>query len=264
MFDTIYALGYPAANGDPTWERYFDDKYTGPDAKFYVSLWTNGRSKWFKNTKTAWEQLGDIVKNGNQLSRNIGYNSFIDKPGITDSMVALPINGDKFFKYRYFPKEGLKGSKILDDFDLDPKVSDNYDGDLYYYGLRYIIRHYAPAGGASGSSVRNQKNEIIGLLDISNGGAGVGLVTSLRSEGVNYNGYYGSYNMEAYDLIYGGGPNQRTSYREALMHLYKNENFKTNLFKNGLNQIPEEYKFSKNYGIDASMKNDTKELKSEK
>ncbi|MFL0973860.1 hypothetical protein, partial [Mycoplasmopsis synoviae] len=64
---------------------------------------------------------------------------------------------------------------------------------------------------------------------------------AFRSEGESYNGFYGKYQLEEYDLIYGGGKNQRTSYRQALESL--DANIKTALFPNGINKIPEEFKF---------------------
>ncbi|MCU9937760.1 DUF31 family protein [Mycoplasmopsis felis] len=36
------------------------------------------------------------------------------------------------------------------------------------FGLEYTPRWYAPGGGASGSSVRNQRNELVGVYHASN------------------------------------------------------------------------------------------------
>nr|WP_307908446.1 hypothetical protein [Mycoplasmopsis bovis] len=54
-----------------------------------------------------------------------------------------------------------------------------------------------------------------------------------RSPGKDYNKLFGNYNLPQYDLIYGGGKDQKNSYRQALEAKYKfNEwkNFKTKLF----------------------------------
>ncbi len=58
-----------------------------------------------------------------------------------------------------------------------------------------------------------------------------------RSPGKDYNKLFGNYNLPQYDLIYGGGKDQKNSYRQALEAKYKSMNGKTlkpNYFENGL------------------------------
>nr|WP_307921093.1 hypothetical protein [Mycoplasmopsis bovis] len=101
------------------------------------------------------------------------------------------------------------------------------------YGLHLMPRFYAPYGGASGSSVRNKNNELIAVYHSSNDRAKTGLAAVFRSPGKDYNKLFGNYNLPQYDLIYGGGKDQKNSYRQALEAKYKfNEwkNFKTKLF----------------------------------
>ncbi|GAA8715733.1 hypothetical protein oki361_20580 [Helicobacter pylori] len=162
--------------------------------------------------------MDERAKRGNYLSYALGYRSFTNKPGILDSFISAPHTGDKLY-------------------------TSNDDNQYLAMGLEYLIRHYAPVGGASGSSVRNQNNEIVGIYHISNISAHTGLAAAFRSEGHNYNGLYGTYNLPQYDLIYGGGQNQISSYRQALLKEYEGQAIKTNLFSNGLNDIPDEYKF---------------------
>lgn len=111
-------------------------------------------------------------------------------------------------------------------------------------------RFYAPSGGASGSSVRNNKNELIGVFHAANGSAKTGLATVFRSPGYNYQGLFGKYNLAEYDLIYGGAKHQINSYRYSLFRKYQNQSdFKTALFKEGLDRnkgIPEQFKFKEN------------------
>lgn len=76
-------------------------------------------------------------------------------------------------------------------------------------GLQYMLRDYTPIGGSSGSSVRNQRNEVIGVHSTIFQTAGIDYVAALRSEGYNYNGAFGTYNLPQYDLIYGGGKDQK-------------------------------------------------------
>ncbi|SYV97567.1 Membrane-associated lipoprotein precursor [Mycoplasmopsis edwardii] len=69
-------------------------------------------------------------------------------------------------------------------------------------------------------------------------------MAAFRSEGHDYHGLFGDkYKLPEYDLIYGGGENQKNSYREALKAKYPN--IQTNLFPNGLNEIPDKFKFNK-------------------
>nr|WP_307920145.1 hypothetical protein [Mycoplasmopsis bovis] len=108
-------------------------------------------------------------------------------------------------------------------------------------------RFYAPYGGASGSSVRNKKNELIAVYHSSNDGAKTGLAAVFRSPGKNYNKLFGDYNLPQYDLIYGGGKDQKNSYRQALKEKYKDmDGFKTKLFSNGFDEsnIPPEFRFN--------------------
>ncbi len=85
----------------------------------------------------------------------------------------------------------------------------------------------------------------MGIWHVGNGFAQTGLAAAFRSEGYDYHGLYGSYNLPQYDLIYGGGKDQKTSYRQAMMALYKNKNIATALFPNGFgeDQIPSAFKF---------------------
>jgi len=160
------------------------------------------------------------------LSYAIGYRSFIDKPGVLDAFISAPHTGNDLYK-------SLDGKKYIN------------------MGLEYMPRHYAPAGGASGSSVRNQNNEIVGIYHVSNEFASTGLATAFRSEGYDYKGLYGDKYKELpqYDLIYGGGKDQATgqSYREKMKEIYKNNNnIKTALFPNGFDQYDEKFKFNNN------------------
>ncbi|WAM06368.1 hypothetical protein ONA23_05250 [Mycoplasmopsis cynos] len=58
-----------------------------------------------------------------------------------------------------------------------------------------------------------------------------------------------NYELPQYDLIYGGGKDQKegASYREAMKKLYESQNIKTYLFPNGFadEKVPEKFKFSK-------------------
>lgn len=126
---------------------------------------------------------------------------------------------------------------------LDNLYESKEDNKKYMnFGLEYMPRWYAPGGGASGSSVRNQRNELVGVYHFGNGTARTGLAVAFRSEGYDYKGLYGTYNLPQYDLIYGGGKDQKTSYREALKSM-TNGPKKTALFPNGFDTIPEKFKF---------------------
>nr|WP_307918793.1 hypothetical protein [Mycoplasmopsis bovis] len=70
-----------------------------------------------------------------------------------------------------------------------------------------------------------------------------------RSPGKDYNKLFGNYNLPQYDLIYGGGKDQKNSYRQALEAKYKfNEwnTLKPNYFRKRLSRkinVPKEFRF---------------------
>ncbi|EFF41116.1 Ig-specific serine endopeptidase MIP [Mycoplasmopsis alligatoris] len=222
--DSLYIVGYPRSDADYFLNEYQDAAEIAA-RKESRSLWVNGDSGWYGKlvkTETGPElapELLDKISRGNYLSYQIGYRNFGDKPGLADVFITHPLNDDGSL---------YKGK----------------DGKQYFsYGLNYMPRFYAPFGGSSGSSVRTDKNELLSVYYYSNANAGTGYSAAFRSEGFDYKGLYGKYNLEEYDLIYGGGKNQKSSYREELKKLYPN--MKTKLFSEGLNKIPEEFKFKK-------------------
>ncbi|UUM19426.1 Ig-specific serine endopeptidase MIP [Mycoplasma sp. 1018B] len=172
---------------------------------------------------------------GGGFNRTLGIRTFLNMPGITDYTIASPL-------IRSESNEGYVYNYIKD-------TESSYEGNQYTnYGLGYSLNSWQPLGGASGSSVRTIDNKIVGINFATADGAGVSLTAytqAFRSEGETYNDFYGKYKLEAYDLIYGGGPNQRTSYRQALESL--NKDIKTALFPNGVSedQIPQEFRFNK-------------------
>ncbi|WP_254427682.1 MIP family Ig-specific serine endopeptidase [Mycoplasma capricolum] len=122
--------------------------------------------------------------------------------------------------------------------------------EYFQYGLQLMPRFYAPSGGASGSSVRNNKNELIGVFHVANNSAKTGLAAVFISPGYDYKKLFGDYNLVEYDLIYGGAKHQVNSYRFELYKKYKNNsNFRTALFNKGLTRelgIPKEFQFKEN------------------
>ncbi|QBF34605.1 hypothetical protein EG856_01550 [Mycoplasmopsis phocirhinis] len=226
--DQLFALGYPKGTED-----FFLDKYTDDDQyrvrSAYESLWINSDYQFYYNAtgqegsqqSTPQEKLD----RGNYLSYQIGYRSFIDKPGLNDGFIVSPIRGNSIYT----------------------TLDDQYESKKYFNsGLQYMLRHFVPIGGSSGSSVRNQDNRLVGVHSTIIKDARTDFVAAFRSEGWDYKGAYGQYNLEQYDLIYGGGKNQKTSYRQALEKKYKDQSgFKTQLFPNGVSKddVPEEFKF---------------------
>ncbi|EIN15089.1 Hypothetical protein, predicted lipoprotein [Mycoplasmopsis agalactiae 14628] len=229
----LFILGYPRADKDFYLDRYIDEDAIKVSKENY-SLWVNGDHKWYKQLATPEGQQPAFpeysVNNGGRLSYQIGYRTFTDKPGLTDGFLAAPTIGGEFYS-------------ITDKSDSKTKRYVNY-------GLHLMPRFYAPNGGASGSSVRNKNNELIAVYHASNDSAKTGLAAIFRSPGKDYNKLFGKYNLPQYDLIYGGGKEQKNSYRQALQEKYKsmNGNFKTKLFDKGLeeNNIPEAFKFNNN------------------
>ncbi|MCV3754106.1 Ig-specific serine endopeptidase MIP [Ureaplasma zalophigenitalium] len=224
--DQFYLLGYPLAIEDFYFSQYDTEKVQGL-YRHSTSLWTNAKYEFFKQPSVDEVGVSEETKAKNQkemqqggrFSYQIGYRSFLNKPGISDAFLASPYNGNKFMK-----------------------THDNKE--FISFGLQYMPRDYEPYGGASGSSMRNQRNEVIGLYHTKTQNTSTGLVLALRSSGFDYKGLYGSYNLPQYDLIYGTGKDQKTSYRQALEELYKNQNnVHTNLFPNGFSKEKVDSKF---------------------
>ncbi|UUD35111.1 variable surface lipoprotein [Mycoplasmopsis caviae] len=229
-YDQLFIVGYPTSFNEAYLKKYVDDHQR--DVSLYnYSLWINSRSEYYDSLisqEGAQPQFSEErLKLGEFLSYQIGYRTFTDKPGLVDSFISAPKSGNSFYK------------------SADNKTYINA-------GLSYLPKYYAPAGGASGSSVRNQRNELIAVYYVSNDSANTGLAAAFRSEGYDYKGLFGTgnnkYYLPQYDLIYGTGKDQKKSYFSALKELYKNNsNFKTNLFQNGVDsddKIPSEYKFT--------------------
>ncbi|QBF34593.1 hypothetical protein EG856_01485 [Mycoplasmopsis phocirhinis] len=225
--DELFALGYPKATED-----FFLDPITEKDQyearQSYESLWINSNYEFYNNKAVAEDGPQNISKEkldkGNYLSYQIGYRSFIDKPGLNDGFIVSPIRGRNIYT----------------------TLDENYKSQKYFNsGLQYMLRHFVPIGGSSGSSVRNQENRLVGVHSTIIRDARTDFVAAFRSEGWDYRNAYNGYNLEQYDLIYGGGKNQKTSYRQALEKKYNNT-FKTQLFPNGVSQdnIPDEFKFN--------------------
>ncbi|QJG66264.1 hypothetical protein HGG64_00855 [Mycoplasma phocoeninasale] len=232
--DTFYIVGYPISTNDWGLKMYVDKDYDPNTRRFKKSLWINGESSFFEssslppkpndNSPITPEQFK--WASGNRFSSNLAFRTFGDKPGLLDAFIGFP--------------------KISNEKKDDFYTKNNKDGTKSYFinfGLEYSPRHFSPEPGASGSVIRNQKNELIGVFHSKNAATNSGLAAAFRSEGFNYQGLYGDYNLPQYDLIYGGAIGQTNSYRETLKKLYGNLVFKTNLFKNGLDEIPEKFKF---------------------
>ncbi|WP_033159735.1 MIP family Ig-specific serine endopeptidase [Mycoplasmoides alvi] len=143
------------------------------------------------------------------LSTSPFYNTYTDKKGVFDSIIALSYMG-----YDYRQAYGL---------------------ETYYnlWGLASAIDYGNLAEGASGSMLMDKDGFTDGIFFGGDDHAKVGVVMSLYCEGFNYQNKFGIYNLEGYDLIKGGFPNQKISYRENLQKLYGNE-FKTKLFPQGV------------------------------
>ncbi|MFV8401329.1 Ig-specific serine endopeptidase MIP [Mycoplasma sp. CR] len=218
----LLALGFPNAKSDHDLVNSLSNPNEKESLITTSSVWVN-KSKFNKDNQL-----------GGGLSQNLAFRTFIDKPGLTDIFLSNPIinaREKKGFEVKYLKEKGS-----------------SYTGNSYInYGLGYILHNWEPGQGASGSSIRDIDGNILGInfaaadADLN---TLISLSQALRSPGYDYKGQYGKYNLEQYDLIYGGGEHQRMSYRQALQKMY-GDNYKTKLFPQGVSQIPDEYKFKK-------------------
>ncbi|MDP4040420.1 Ig-specific serine endopeptidase MIP [Mycoplasma mycoides] len=227
--NSFYILGYPSSKEEHYLEKYYDQKQLDYQ-KYDFSLWVNSEYKYYKNIVKKEGYTSSFkdyeLDKGNFLSYQIGYRSFIDKPGLTDAFLAVHRIGNDLYTL----------------YDKDKKEVKRY----FNYGLEILPRFYAPSGGASGSSVRTKDNKLIAVFHAANYVAKTGLAATFRSNGYDYKNLFGNYKLGQYDLIYGGGKDQISgrSYREVMQKLYKDK--KSALFANGFNEIPESFKFNNN------------------
>ncbi|WP_416374061.1 DUF31 family putative serine protease [Mycoplasmopsis cynos] len=54
--------------------------------------------------------------------------------------------------------------------------------------MNYSPKHYAPFSGSSGTSIRNQNNQLVAVFHSANQNAGAGLAVAFRSQGYDYKG----------------------------------------------------------------------------
>lgn len=149
---------------------------------------------------------------GTNLASSGYYNSFKNKKGVFDAALVL-----SFFGYNY--RMAKQETKFYNS-----------------WGLAYPVDYGKLGKGSSGSMLMDENGYTVGIHFAGDDRASMGLAQALYCEGFSYNKAYGSYNLEGYDLIQGGFPNQKKSYLDGLKQLYGQEqNFKTNLFPNGLN-----------------------------
>ena len=156
----------------------------------------------------------------NSLTKSPNYSTWVGLDGRFDAHIAM-----SDFGYSY---EWMDNNQT--NIDL-VKTKTPYVG----YGLIYGIEGSNMRGGSSGALSVDQDGYAIGVHYASDNNSAMGGTQAFVSEGYNYNGYYGNYNMPAYDLIRGGGKYQKASYYDNLVKIYgKDPNFKTRLFPNGL------------------------------
>ncbi|SRX64363.1 Ig-specific serine endopeptidase MIP [Mycoplasma mycoides] len=193
--ESLYIVGYPTANEDYYLDQYEDHTQLSTK-KYDFSLWVNSESKYYKKLANKEGYTSSFSKEelekGNFLSYQIGYRSFIDKPGLTDGFLAAHRVGKKL--YTLNEKNNGQSKKYFN------------------YGLEILPRFYAPAGGASGSSVRTKDNKLLAVYHAANNIAKTG---SDQASG--------------------------KSYREAMKVKYSNA--KSALFSKGFDDVPEEFKF---------------------
>nr|WP_272873012.1 DUF31 family protein [Mycoplasma phocoeninasale] len=134
-YEELFITGYPSAKNDYFLKPYVDDDQIKIAARDF-SLWTNSDYKFYDGLVPNDSGVPSIPKSktdrGNFLSYNIGYRTFNNKPGITDALISANRFGSGLYK-------------------------DSENKEYISMGLHYSMRHYAPIGGASGSSVRNKK-----------------------------------------------------------------------------------------------------------
>ncbi|MBN0919014.1 Ig-specific serine endopeptidase MIP [[Mycoplasma] gypis] len=228
------ALGFPNAQYDYQLTKEDRARINGD------SIFGQGSDK-LKYTTSIWinkpKDLPKIFTKdlGSGLSSFIGYRTFTNNPGITDITLSVPI----------IDSLGIGGG-TFNIGNVKDKTSNYKQSEYINFGLGYNLSNWQPLQGASGSSVRDVNGYLYGINFATADSSLTTITQAFRSEGRHYDGLYGKYNLAQYDLIYGGGKDQRTSYRQALKDAY-GKNYKTALFSNGTDDayVPVEYRFMK-------------------
>ncbi|AHH45271.1 Ig-specific serine endopeptidase MIP [Mesomycoplasma bovoculi] len=215
----FYSLGFPQFKYESTLKLKDEDKYpkSNKDSDVARTPWINKNrdlySKIASNQFVDWKSLAG----GSDFSTSWGYRNFVNRPGVSDILITAPIFGQQSLDVPY-----LKDGKIVKKHYL-------------WTGLTTHIDNYVTAPGASGSGVYIGDN-LYGIFAGSDSKSSTSVITNLYSSGFDYKGYYGKYNLPAYDVIYGGFADQRKSYLSALRQMHHDDlNFKTALFDKGLN-----------------------------
>ena len=171
------------------------------------------------NTNALLYDQGDKFQ-VNALTQSPNYSTWTHLNGAFDAHIAM---SDFGYSYEWMDNSQTDINKV--------KTSTPYVG----YGLIYGAEGSNMRGGSSGALSVDQDGYAIGIHYASDNNSAMGDTQAFVSEGYDYKGYYGNYNMPAYDLIRGGGKYQKASYYDNLVKIYgKDPNFKTRLFPNGL------------------------------
>ena len=246
---------------DPKWqdmEEYIDFAvmevtFSSPEeAKEITQDYVSDTSRHFKYKKES------LLKNPNNIKEN--YFSVLGFPTLdnnsywreTQLMSSRPANADnkplidedkltslsKSNHYKNF--QGNNNYGIIDAAIGLSYLTYSYRQNYFLtttftqWGLMYASNYADLGAGSSGSMLMDKDGYTWGIHFGGDNNAQVGISVALYCEGFNYGGRFGKYNLEGYDLIEGGFPNQKTSYKQNLKKLY-GQNIKTKLFPNGLN-----------------------------
>lgn len=230
----LYSLGYPASKFEKrsgTLEQLRRD-YTGKEdefdtiVNFSLSATVNKPTELYYKTKSEDKNILEKFEGGGDLSWSRSFRSFVNLPGLNDLFITSPYISNGTIKIRKYNKEAHKFEEI-------PYV---------FWGLATNLSNMSGGTGMSGSGVY-YKDKLYSLVFAADDRAATNISLNVRSYGHDYHGYYGTYNLPKYDLIYGDGtPNgqgdQKKSYFDAMQKLMQSnhesyKNIKTYLFPNG-------------------------------
>ncbi|QZX49117.1 Ig-specific serine endopeptidase MIP [Mycoplasma sp. E35C] len=201
--NSLYAIGFPNSYDDYKIRYNSVDGETIQANENFVSYWTNKEGNYY-GTSNA----GDYFEKKKNVGGDLNWSNsrtFVNKPGLTDLLLSFPSFNGQALNYSRMPFANV--------------------------GLGYLIDNYVPAGGASGTRIIDSHNRIQAILFGAARTATTGYATAIRSEGMDYQGLYGKYNLPQYDLIYGGGKDQKDSYFNEMK--IRQPKTKTYLFPEG-------------------------------
>ncbi|UUD37379.1 MIP family Ig-specific serine endopeptidase [Mycoplasmoides fastidiosum] len=220
------------------------------DAKFYTNDYANWGDKQWKFRANSYITDPSLWRDPQFYVLGFPYQTDLqiasNKPAYESSL--LPVAYSVYNKRKYpdekiidqgTPFSNSRWSTSVQGYEgiLNPALAlknvpfQIYGKKHYFGGLSYAVRDAGLGAGSSGSMMVNKNREIFAIHHAEWNNGGIGISQALKSERYLYSNLK-NYYIPDYDIVHGGGLDQKTSYYQALLEHHSD--YKTHLFPNGL------------------------------